>query len=135
RLARPMNPIHEAIADNLAYKLKSATIIAGVWAATAVFWPAVRLPFEPGQWLLAAVAVVPAIAIRFLSNYVNGLLAFWTTRATALAELHYGLSLFLSGRIAPLSLLPPAVTAVAGVLWFPYMLAFPIEVLTGSVTL
>src|SRR5690606_1771672 len=97
-------------------------------------WPAVRLPFEPAQWLLAGMAVVPAMAIRFLSTYVNGLLAFWTTRATAIAELQYGLSLFLSGRIAPLSLLPPVVTAAAGVLWLPYMLAFPVEVLTGQGT-
>lgn len=134
RLARPLDPIHEAIADNLAYKAKSAALTAGVWAVTAVFWPAVRLPFEPAQWLLAGMAVVPAMAIRFLSTYVNGLLAFWTTRATAIAELQYGLSLFLSGRIAPLSLLPPVVTAAAGVLWFPYMLAFPVEVLTGQVT-
>ncbi|HEX7049420.1 MAG TPA: hypothetical protein VF188_04325, partial [Longimicrobiales bacterium] len=45
----------------------------------------------------------------------------------------WGVSLFLAGRIAPLSLLPPAMAAVAGVLWFPYMIAFPAEVLTGTV--
>src|SRR5690606_32803610 len=76
---------------------------------------------------------VLAAAIRFVTGYVNGLLAFWTTRATAIAELHFGISLFLAGRIAPLSLLPPAVAGVAGVLWFPYMIAFPVEVLTGAV--
>jgi ABC-2 type transport system permease protein len=43
-------------------------------------------------------------------------------------------SLFLSGRVAPLDLLPPGVARVASVLWFPYMIAFPVEVLTGGVT-
>src|SRR5256886_17591537 len=48
-------------------------------------------------------------------------------------ELHAGISLFLSGRLAPLALLPPAVARVAGFLWFPYMLAFPVDLLTGAV--
>jgi ABC-2 type transport system permease protein len=133
RLARPVAPIHEAIADNIAYKCRSATVVLLAWLVAAAVWPAVRVPFEPGRWALAAAAVVLAAAIRFLSGYATGLLAFWTTRATAVQELQWGVSLFLSGRIAPLSLLPPSVAAVAGVLWFPYMLAFPVEVLTGEV--
>lgn len=134
RLARPLNPLHEAIADNIAYKGKTVTIFVIVWVLIAAFWPAVRLPLEPGRLALAVVALVLGAAIRFLTSYVNGLLAFWTTRATAIAELHWGISLFLAGRIAPLSLLPPAVATVAGVLWFPYMIAFPAEVLTGGIT-
>jgi len=134
RLARPMNPIHEAVADNIAYKLKTGTLVLAVWAGVALLWPPARLEVEPVRFVLAVLAVALAAAIRFLTSYVNGLLAFWTTRATAIAELHFGVSLFLAGRIAPLSLLPPAVAGVAGVLWFPYMLAFPVEVLTGAVT-
>jgi ABC-2 type transport system permease protein len=134
RLTRPIAPIHEAVADNIAYKAPTSMIILMVWIVAAAFWPAVRIPFEPGRWALAIVAIVLAAAIRFLNGYATGLLAFWTTRATALVELHYGLSLFLSGRIAPLSLLPPGVVHVAQYLWFPYMLSFPVEVLTGSVT-
>jgi ABC-2 type transport system permease protein len=42
-------------------------------------------------------------------------------------------SMFLSGRIAPLTLLPLSVQHVAAVLWFPWMLAFPAEILTGAV--
>ena len=133
RLTRPIAPIHEAIADNIAYKAPTTTIILVVWIAAAAFWPAVRVPFEPERWMLAVVAIVLAAAIRFLNGYATGLLAFWTTRATALVELQFGLSLFLSGRIAPLSLLPPGVVSVAQYFWFPYVLSFPVEVLTGSV--
>ncbi|HEX6939092.1 MAG TPA: ABC-2 family transporter protein [Longimicrobiales bacterium] len=133
RLARPMNPLHEAIADNLAYKGKSVALILLVWLLIAAFWPPARLEPDPGRLGLALLATVLAAGIRFLTSYVNGLLAFWTTRATAIAELHWGLSLFLAGRIAPLALLPPAVAAIAGVLWFPYMIAFPVEVLTGTI--
>jgi ABC-2 type transport system permease protein len=133
RLARPMNPIHESLADNLAYKARTASIVLVIWGAAALLWPAVRLPFDGPRWALAAVAVVLAAGIRFLNGYATGLLAFWTTRATALTDLQWGLSIFLSGRIAPLALLPPAVGAVASWLWFPYMLAFPVELLTGEI--
>jgi ABC-2 type transport system permease protein len=133
RLARPISPVHEAVADNLAYKARSATLILLVWVVAAAVWPAVRLPVVPARWALALAAVVLAAGIRFLNGYVTGLLGFWTTRATALMELQFGVSLFLSGRIAPLSLLPPKVQAVANVLWFPYVLAFPVDLLTGAV--
>ena len=133
RLARPVSPLHEAIADNLAYKARTVAIVMVIWLLVAAFWPAVRMPPDPRRWALAALATLLAAVIRFFNNYATGLLAFWTTRATALVDLQYGLSLFLSGRIAPLSLLPPAVARVANVLWFPYMLAFPVGLLTGAV--
>lgn len=133
RLVRPISPIHEAIADNLAYKGRAVLTVVAVWGAAAFFWPAVRLPFEPVRWAAALLAVVLAAAIQFLVSYVHGLLAFWTTRATGVFELQYGLSLFLAGRIAPLALLPPVVATVAGVLWFRYTLSFPVEVLTGAI--
>ncbi len=133
RLARPVSPLHEAIADNVAYKARTGVIVLVAWLIVAAIWPAVRMPPDPRRWALAALATVLAATIRFLNGYATGLLAFWTTRATAVVELQFGLSLFLSGRIAPLALLPPAVARVANVLWFPYMLAFPVGLLTGSV--
>ena len=133
RLARPLHPMHEAVADNLAYKARTASVILIVWLVAAIAWPAVRLPAPPGRLMVTALAVVLAAAMRFFISFTTGLLAFWTTRATAIMELHAGVSLFLAGRIAPLALLPPAVARVAGVLWFRSMLAFPVDLLTGSV--
>jgi len=133
RLARPLHPAHEAVAENIAYKARTASVILVVWLLVAAAWPAVRLPFDPGRWAITAVAVLLAAAMRFLISFTTGLLAFWTTRATAIMELHAGVSLFLAGRIAPLALLPAAVASVAGVLWFRSMLAFPVDLLTGAV--
>ncbi|HXQ30232.1 MAG TPA: ABC-2 family transporter protein [Gemmatimonadales bacterium] len=133
RLTRPISPVHEAVSDNIAYKLRTGGAALVLWIAVACFWPAARLAWDPGRWALAALAAVLAAGIRFFNGYATGLLAFWTTRVSALMELQFGISLFLSGRIAPLSFLPPAVVSVAGVLWFPYMLAFPVEILTGAV--
>src|SRR5207245_808215 len=108
RLARPLHPAHEAVAENIAYKARTASVILVVWLVVAVAWPAVRLPFDPGRWAVTAVAVLLAAAMRFFISFTTGLLAFWTTRATAIMDLHAGVSLFLAGRIAPLALLPPA---------------------------
>ena len=133
RLARPINPVHEAVADNIAYKVRTASGVVALWLLIALFWPAARLPFTPERWALTALAALLAAGIRFFNGYATGLLAFWTTRVTALMELQLGVSLFLSGRIAPLALLPPKVVAVASFLWFPSILAFPVDVLTGHV--
>jgi len=133
RLARPLNPVHEAIADNIAYKARTGATIAIVWSLVALAWPTVRLPFDAERWALTALAVLLAAAMRFFISFTTGLLAFWTTRASAIMELHAGLSLFLAGRVAPLALLPPVVAGAAAFLWFPYMLAFPVDLLTGAV--
>ena len=84
RLARPLHPAHEATADNIAYKARSGTIILLVWLVAAAIWPAVRLPLDPVRWALTALAVVLAAGLRFLISFTTGLLAFWTTRATAI---------------------------------------------------
>ena len=132
RLARPLHPAHEAVAENVAYKARTASVILIVWVLIAVAWPAVRLSIEPGRLALTALAVLLAAAMRFFISFTTGLLAFWTTRATAIMELHAGVSLFLAGRIAPLALLPSPVADVAGVLWFRGMLSFPVDLLTGA---
>ena len=133
RLARPIPPIVEAVCDNLAYKARTATLLAILWVVAAIAWPAVRLQLTPGRVALTLLATLLAAGIRFLNGYATGLLAFWTTRATAVSELQWGISMFLSGRLAPLSLFPPVVATIAGVLWFRYTLSFPVEVLTGQI--
>jgi ABC-2 type transport system permease protein len=133
RLTRPLSPVHEAIAENVAYKLQAAAALLIVWLVLAAVWPVVRLPFAPGRWALAGIALMLAAWIRFFNGFATGLAVFWTTRANALSELQWVISLFLSGRIAPLAMLPAGVQRVANALWFPSMLAFPVEVLTGAV--
>jgi ABC-2 type transport system permease protein len=132
RLARPVNPVHEAIADNLAYKARVGTVVVIVWLVTAAIWADVRMPIEPMRWCLAAVAIVLGAGIRFFNGFVIGLLAFWTTRASSIIELQMALGLFLSGQIAPIDLLPTWVATVANSLWFPYTIAFPVALLAGQ---
>lgn len=60
--------------------------------------------------------------------------AFWTTRVGAINQTYFVLMLFLSGQIAPLTLLPHPVQVVAAILPFRWVISFPVEVLLGQHT-
>ncbi|HXT16885.1 MAG TPA: ABC-2 family transporter protein [Gemmatimonadaceae bacterium] len=132
RLARPVAPIHESVADNIAYKARVGTIVIVVWLLTALVWPTVRVPVAPGRWALTAIAVILGAGIRFFNGFAVGLLAFWTTRAYAIVELQLAIGVFLSGQLAPIDLLPHWVERLSTLLWFPYAIAFPVSLLTGT---
>src|SRR5207247_10865741 len=113
-------------------KARTASVFLLVLLVVAVAWPAVRLPFEPGRLAVTALAVLLAAAMRFFISFTTGLLAFWTTRATAIMDLHAGVSLFLAGRIAPLALLPPAVAGAAAGPGVPCPSGVPVGVPAGA---
>jgi ABC-2 type transport system permease protein len=132
-LLRPLHPIHTDIVDNVSSKiitLPMMLVAAGILAV--IFKPA----FHPVFW--AAAAFVPAIflafLVRFLTEWTLALVAFWTTRVSAVNQAYYVAALFLSGQVAPLSLLPGPVRAVAAFLPFRWTISFPVELLLGRLT-
>jgi ABC-2 type transport system permease protein len=64
-----------------------------------------------------------------------GILAFWVTKMGAVSQAYWVATLFLSGQIAPLSLLPPVVQTLASLLPFRWMVSFPVELGLGRLTL
>jgi len=133
KLLRPVHPIHADIADNISYKLLTGVLMLPIAGALALlFHPALHT----SVW--DALAVVPALALafllRFLVEWTLALVAFWVTRVNAINQTYYVVLLFLSGQIAPLSLFPAPVQAVAGALPFRWMAAFPIELALGRLT-
>src|SRR2546430_6856812 len=78
RLARPLHPAHEAVAENIAYKARTAGMILVVWLVVSLAWPAGRLPLAPGRWALTAAALLLAPAMRFFIRFTPGLLAVST---------------------------------------------------------
>lgn len=132
-ILRPLHPIHWAVAENIVYKVLFLAILAPVWAVAALFVPALRFDMTGGQALLFLMALLLGAALRFLLSYTCGLLGFWITKVTAVYSLLEVISLFLSGRIAPLSLLPPVLQQWSVFLPFRYMVGFPIDIITGAV--
>lgn len=131
-ILRPLHPIHWAIAENIVYKGLFLVVLVPFWTVLALFVPALRLDVTGTQMLLFLTALVLGMMLRFLFSYTCGLLGFWITKVTAVYSMMEVVSLFLSGRIAPLSMLPPVLQQWSIFLPFRYMIGFPIDILTGA---
>jgi ABC-2 type transport system permease protein len=132
-LLRPVHPIHNDLAENVTFKLLTFTLTAPAALFLIVSFGA-RL--EPAPWQVAAFALALALAflLRFVFEWTIGIAAFWITRMAALTQAYWVLVLFLSGQVAPLELFPAPVQAVANVLPFRWMVAFPVELALGRLT-
>jgi ABC-2 type transport system permease protein len=133
KLLRPMHPIHQHLADNITYKLLTLVVLLPVTGLLAL---AFQPQFEPSGWSL--LALVPALLLAFVTRFMLGwtlaLAAFWTTRVFAINEMYFLASLFLSGQMAPLGLLPPTLQVVATILPFRWLVAFPVELALGRLS-
>lgn len=132
-LLRPMLPIWDSVTNNVAYKCVTLIILVPIWIGFGLV-AGPRFETQGVHLLLGVPAVILAAALNYLWGYVIALLAFWTTRVDAVAELWFGASLFLGGRMAPLSLLPPLLQWVAAFLPFQWIVWFPSEALLGRLS-
>ncbi len=132
-LMRPVHPIHQDIADNMAYK--TLTSIALLPTAILLFY-VFEANFNTSVW--SFLACLPAIALafvlRFSCDWSVAMVAFWTTRNSAINELYYLLFLLLSGKFAPLTLFPDWAKQIANVLPFRWMFSFPLDLALGKLT-
>jgi ABC-2 type transport system permease protein len=133
KLLRPIHPIHADIADNLAYK--TLTLVILIPAALLLAW---LFPpnFQWQWWNVGAglLAIALAFVVRFTLEWTLALAAFWTTRINAINQTYDVTFIFLSGFFAPLAVMPQSVQILANLLPFRWLLAFPIELLLGRLT-
>jgi ABC-2 type transport system permease protein len=132
-LLRPMLPVWRAVADNVAFKLMTGVVVAPAWLVLGL---TVRADWTGVTWATLAMsvpAVLMAAVLTFVWGYCVAMVAFWTQKNNAINQLYWSLAFFFGGRIAPLAVLPPALRAVAAVLPFRTMFAFPIELAMGRV--
>jgi ABC-2 type transport system permease protein len=129
-LLRPVHPIHADIADNVTSKVVTLPLIL---AAAGVLAMAFRPAFHVTAWAAAACAgsLLLAFGLRFLMEWVLALAAFWTTRVSAVNQVYFIAALFLSGQMAPLSLLPRPLQLAASILPFRWTMSFPVELFLG----
>lgn len=132
-LLRPIHPIHSDVAMNIAHKLMGLpvmlTLVVGLgWAFDARLHP-------PGWAIVAFVpAIMLAVALRFIAEWTVALAVFWTTRIIAINQIYYSIHMFLTGRMAPLALMPDWLQTLGMLLPFRWMMGFPVELLMGRLT-
>jgi ABC-2 type transport system permease protein len=132
-LLRPLSPVYDALASEVAGKVVFMTFAIPVTAVLALILRP-ELHVTPRDGLAFVPALLMAWALRFLWGYWLALLAFWTTRADALLSLQESLVFLLGGQVAPFGLLPDLMQTLAVALPFRYMVGFPVEVLTGQLS-
>lgn len=130
-LLRPVHPIHHDLAYFAGWKIVWAVLWLPIAAAlTLLFRP--TLHPEPIEMVVFSLAVVGAYLVRSLFQWLIGLVTFFTTRVAALFEIYAVAELMLSGRLVPMSLMPPWVRTVSAFLPFRWTFGFPIEALVGQ---
>jgi ABC-2 type transport system permease protein len=131
KLLQPLDPGWHHVARHISEKFARAPFILLLiglffWLYPQAFW----LP-RLSNSLLFIVAALLAFMLRFIIQYTLAMFSFWTERAIALENLWFLFYLFLSGMIAPLSLFPESVRAIALLTPFPYLIDFPASILLG----
>ena len=130
-LMRPIPPLYDALASEFAGKVVYLIFVVPIVVILGfILKPQMELTLVNGLAFLPA--LVLAWALRFFWGYWLALLAFWATRADALLALQDSLVFLLAGQVAPIALLPGALKTLAVILPFRYMVAFPVEVITGQ---
>ena len=132
-LLQPLHPIHRDVARNISYKFLTTTVMLPTALLMAAFY---QPQFQFVAWSVAvfALALSFAFIMRFLLEWALALAAFWTTRVTAINQVYFLLLLFLSGRMAPMALMPEWVQTLAYVLPLRWMVAFPAELFLGQLS-
>lgn len=131
QLLRPIHPLHYDLAYFAGWKI----VVIVLWLPLAAFLSLVFKPALAPTWYeigAFAVAIWGAYLIRSMFQSVLGLITFWTTRVSALFELYFAAELLLSGRLVPMTLMPPWVQDIARWLPFQWTFFFPIEALIGQ---
>lgn len=129
-LVRPCSTHLAASANNIAEKVaKMLTILPLIAAMSLPFRHDLMLPTVSLRWLLFLWTTTLGAILIFSLDIIVGSLAFWWADVSAVDRLRQLVTLFLSGALIPLSLMPAAWQPFLAVQPFGYAVAFPITAL------
>jgi ABC-2 type transport system permease protein len=130
-LLRPMNALWHYVSGHFGEQIARFPFFLVMLAVFFAVYPkALGMP-QPAAILMGIIAIYAAFALRFALQYCISMLTFWFERASALEQLTFLPYLFLSGLIVPLADMPPPLAAFLRLTPFPYMIDFPVRILTG----
>jgi ABC-2 type transport system permease protein len=132
RMLRPVHPLVAYAAENVA--AMPVRLVVSLPVALAALWllGGRHVTHDPLLLALFPVTVLGAWLITYLAMASVGCLAFWLESATSLFDVWLGLFGIFSGYLVPLELYPRWVNEAAYWMPFRYMLAFPVELVTGG---
>ena len=131
RLLKPVSPVHHHIAMDIGLVSVTAALLVPVVLVLTAVLDSVRYPIGAGAFVLFLAAVVLGFAVSIAMSLAFAMGAFWSTQTAGLYWLWWGAGAFLSGWVAPVSVLPAPLQRAAQVLPFRSVLGFPLELLLG----
>ena len=100
-------------------------------ALVATFVFGLKWPTDPAIWGAFLVSALLGYTALFFFVYCVACLTFYTTEVWGLGVLFFGMSLFLSGGLVPLAMMPDWLRNVVLAIPFAQALAVPVNILTG----
>lgn len=134
RLLQPIDPVWHHVAGHFSERFARLPFAFFLITLFFVLYPQAFWIPSLDRFLLFALAVLLAFALRFLIQYTFALFAFWTERANAIENFWFLFYLFFSGLIAPLETFPAPVREFVQWTPFPYLIHFPAAVFVGLPT-
>lgn len=132
-LLRPLPPIFEAIAGDIALKVICVPFIT-IFTFLLCIVLNINLQLDWTFIVPFLIALFLAQILRFILGYVIALMALFTSKISSLLSINDTLLLLFAGQIVPISLLPDVLQRIADVLPYRYMLGFPVEIILGKLT-
>lgn len=133
-LMLPIHPIHTYVSDNISWKVLGFLLVIPAWIIMhAVFRP--EFSFQIWHLPAFALAVVLAAVIRFVLEFTVAQVAFWIVDTGALNISFTTFLMLFSGRFAPIALFPDWFEFIGKALPFWWLVAFPVEIMMGNLTL
>jgi ABC-2 type transport system permease protein len=131
RLLRPVHPFVQ-YASTHAASVPLRALVAVPFAAAMLFTTARgALATEPALYAIFFASVAGAWMMAFFTMMIIGSLGLFIEKSVAVYEVYLGVFAMTSGYLVPLELLPGWAQSIAASLPFRYMIAFPVETLTG----
>lgn len=134
QLTRPIDPAHLMFCRELCRRLLAGLVGLVALTVARFFFSDLTHPDGYQAYFLTAAALLLSLILNFLMASAIGMLTFWLTQISRIYMVWAGVGFFLSGWVAPLSLLPGTVRTIAEWSPFNFILSYPVGLLTGSTT-
>ena len=132
-LLRPIHPLN----NDVAYFAGMKVVVIVLWIPLGIFLSLFFKPDLHPAWYQVIgffFAIWGAYLIRTMLLSLLGMITFFTTRVGAIFELFFAVELIFSGRLVPMTLMPPVIQKLAAFMPFQWTFYFPIEVLVAPMS-
>ncbi len=131
-LLQPIIPFWRYFTSHVAEQITRIPIVLLMLIVFFIFLPDTFWIPSLLHILLSLLSIILAFWVRFLIHWCFSMLCFWNERASSIERLLLIPYIFLSGLVAPLNVFPNSVKSIAMFTPYPYLLAFPAQLLSGE---